>query len=253
MHPLDPVEERLRCKFPPRFRATYAGAAVFTAIEAWEVSTPDALTRTSRRGREPGLPRIDAIAIGSDVGGNWLLLRFAPDGIALNETLWAWDHETEELSEVAPELAALFEEDEDAAPSDDGADLRERLWDEAKSPEDLDAAGVCKFCGSGLAKARVCSVCDRGVDEPLEQETVDAARSRTRVEAWIRGLVRDGRLELVSSRSLGIVVTSTVRAMAKAHGASKLEVARAVLERWVHAAEIAEVFLDEEDLAALLG
>lgn len=112
---------------------------------------------------------------------------------------------------------------------------------------------MCKFCGSGLANARVCSVCDRGVDEPLEQETVDAVRSRTRVEAWMRGLVRDGRLELVSSRSLGIVVTSTVRAMAKAHGASKLEVARAGLERWVLAAEIAEVFLDEEDLAALLG
>jgi hypothetical protein len=264
-HPLVSVENRLRCKFPTSFRATYAGANVFTEVEGWEIHTPDEMVRTASVDGGHESPHVDGVAVGEDAGGNWLLLRFAPDGKKLLDKLWCWDHETCELTEVANELASLLGNEDSAQEAatemlgifakdaiTKGAERREEYWDRYVAKEDLDVGGVCKFCGSGLAGERVCSVCDRRVEEPADPKS-PMAPAQAEAARIVGVLLSDGRLELVSPSSRAHVIEITARAMDEADGFAPAVVAAELLDRWENTPEIAEVFIDDADLVSIVS
>ena len=243
MHPLDAVEKRLRCTFPASFRDTYAGENVLTGIESWEIHTPDEMLRTTPNDDEGGFPDGNGVGIGYDIGGNRLLLRFGPDDKTLLEPLFCWDHETREVKEVAKDLATFFveedKEEEEELPEQD-VGRRER---------------VCKFCGSATSEL-VCSVCNRSADEPPDPKSSEIRSTFAQATAIVRRLVDDERLELVSTTgpSFARVVEVTSAAMEE-EGGDRVEpsvIAEALLEAWENDPQVAEVFIDEFDLSAVV-
>ncbi len=82
--------------------------------------------------------------------------------------------------------------------------------------------------------------------------SADDERS-TYAHAIVRRLVDDGRLELAAASASARVVDLSAKAIdAKGSGAEPSVIAEALVEVWEDAPEVAEVFIDDFDLAAVV-
>ncbi|MDO4259580.1 MAG: SMI1/KNR4 family protein [Actinomycetaceae bacterium] len=122
---IDRAQEQLGVAFPPKYRAFLLGqnggeiepeTLPDVVFEIYPVFDDSDRRRAARTGVDivrtqgecrswDGFPS-EAVAIGDDGSGNFLLL-LPDEGGVLGETIYLWDHETGECEELAPDLPSL--------------------------------------------------------------------------------------------------------------------------------------------------
>lgn len=117
------TEEKLGVRFPPSFRNKMMrdnGGEVETPPDAWQLypffdssdqkrikrTCNDIVRETASAKNWTGFPN-NALAIGSNGGGDKLILITSEDGTTLRGEVFWWDHETASVSKVADDFREL--------------------------------------------------------------------------------------------------------------------------------------------------
>ena len=121
------TEAKVGCKLPLGYVAKMCqanGGSIVAGTDSWELDpifdesdrrrlkrTCNDIVRGTKAAREwPGFPE-NALAIGSNGGGNLLVLLADPASDRYADAVYWWDHETDELNKVADDFSELEEED----------------------------------------------------------------------------------------------------------------------------------------------
>ena len=120
--------------------------------------------------------------------------------------------------------------------------------DEEDDQIELTVRASCPHCGSGLPHEGSCGVCgqDRNTAPHVDPCILQARRI-------VHALVASKELELVSANAESAVVAETAWLLGAKDDSSLATLARTLEQAWVARPDVAEVYIDEAGILALLG